>query len=53
MRNLLAHLWQERQYLDGQIERIDAAIEEVAASDAACQRLRKSPAWGRWFPPQR
>lgn len=46
MRNLLAHLWQEWQYLDGQIERIGAAIEEVAVSDAACQRLRKIPGVG-------
>jgi transposase len=46
LRKLLAHLWQEWQYLDGQIERISAAIEEVAVSDAACQRLRKIPGVG-------
>jgi transposase len=46
MRNLLAHLWQEWQYLDRQIERIGVAIEEVAVSDAACQRLRKIPGVG-------
>jgi transposase len=46
LRKLLAHLWQEWQYLDGQIERISAAIEAVAVSDAACQRLRKIPGVG-------
>jgi transposase len=46
LRSLLAHLWQEWQSLNSQIERIGAAIEEVAESDAACQRLRKIPGVG-------
>lgn len=46
LRNLLAHLWQEWQYLDSQIDRIGATIEAVAESDAACQRLRKIPGVG-------
>ena len=46
LRSLLAHLWQEWQSLNSQIERIGAAIEEVAESDATCQRLRKIPGVG-------
>lgn len=46
LRSLLAHLWQEWQGLDSQIDRIGAVIEEVAQSDAACQRLR-SPSIAR------
>jgi transposase len=46
LRSLLAHLWQEWQYLDSQIDRISAAIAEVAESDVACQRLRKIPGVG-------
>jgi len=46
LRTLLSHLWQEWQGLNSQIDRISAAIEEVAESDAACQRLRKIPGVG-------
>lgn len=46
LRILLGHLWQEWQCLNRQIDRMGAAIEEVAESDAACQRLRKIPGVG-------
>jgi transposase len=46
LRTLLRHLWQEWQCLNDQIDRIGAAIEEVAESDVACQRLRKIPGVG-------
>jgi transposase len=46
LRALLSHLWQEWQNLNSQIERIGAAIEAVADSDAACQRLRRIPGVG-------
>src|SRR5271165_845405 len=46
LRTLLRHLWQEWQSLNDQIDRIGAAIEDVAESDVACQRLRKIPGVG-------
>lgn len=46
LRTLLSHLWQQWQSLNSQIDRISAAIEEGAESDAACQRLRKIPGVG-------
>src|SRR5271165_1242425 len=46
LRTLLRHLWQEWQCLNDQIDRIGAAIEDVAESDVACQRLRKIPGVG-------
>ena len=46
LRSLLAHLWQEWQYLDSQIDQIGDAMEAVAESDAACRRLRKIPGVG-------
>jgi transposase len=46
LRTLLSHLWQEWQSLNSQIDQMGAAIEEVAKSDAACQRLRKIPGVG-------
>jgi transposase len=46
LRTLLSHLWQEWQSLNSQIDRMGAAIEEVAESDATCQRLRKIPGVG-------
>lgn len=46
LRSLLAHLWQEWQYLDSQIDQISGAMEAVAESDAACRRLRKIPGIG-------
>ncbi len=46
LRTLLSHLWQEWQCLNDQIDRISAAIEDVAESDVACQRLRQIPGVG-------
>jgi len=45
-RALLAHLWQQWQYLDNQVEGMDRDIKAVAESDAACRRLRKIPGVG-------
>ncbi|HVO59938.1 MAG TPA: IS110 family transposase [Terriglobales bacterium] len=45
-RALLAHLWQQWQYLDSQVEGMDCDIKAVADSDAACRRLRKIPGVG-------
>jgi transposase len=45
-RALLTHLWQQWQYLDGQVEGMDRNIKAVAESDAACRRLRKIPGVG-------
>lgn len=46
LRQLLAQLWQEWQYLDSQIEQISDAIAAVAESDARCRRLRTIPGVG-------
>jgi transposase len=45
-RALLAHLWQQWQYLDSQVAGMDRNIKAVAESDAACRRLRKIPGVG-------
>jgi transposase len=46
MRALLHHLWQEWKYLDHQVELISGAVDAVAESDDACQRLQQIPGVG-------
>ena len=47
MRNLLAMLWDEWKILKLQIEEMNDEVEQIAASDAACTRLRQIPGIGR------
>jgi transposase len=46
MRNLLALLWNEWKELEFQIVQMNDEVEQIASSDAACQRLRQIPGIG-------
>jgi transposase len=46
MRNLLALLWNEWKDLEFQIVQMNDEVEQIASSDAACQRLRQIPGIG-------
>ena len=46
MRNLVGLLWSEWKELEQQIVAMNAEVEQIASSDAACQRLRKIPGIG-------
>ena len=46
MRSLLAHLWQEWQQLEADVERVSNEIDTIAEQDPACQRLRQIPGIG-------
>jgi transposase len=48
MRNLIDLLWGEWKGLEQQIEDLNFEVEQIAVSDAACQRLRQTPGIGRW-----
>jgi transposase len=49
MRSLLAQLWQEWKSLNSEIECVSDEIDASAGRDAACQRLRQTRKWGRWW----
>jgi len=46
MRNLLALLWNEWKDLEFHILQLNDEVEQIASSDAACQRLRQIPGIG-------
>jgi transposase len=46
MRNLIAMMWSEWKDLELQLAAMNAEIEQIASSDAACQRLRQIPGIG-------
>jgi Isochorismatase family/Transposase IS116/IS110/IS902 family len=46
MRNLLALLWDEWKELERQIVEMNMEVEQIASSDAACQRLQRIPGIG-------
>ncbi len=46
MRNLIAMMWSEWKELERQLEEMNAEVERIASSDAACQRLRQIPGIG-------
>jgi transposase len=46
MRNLIAMMWSEWKELELQIAEMNAEVERIASSDAACQRLRQIPGIG-------
>jgi transposase len=46
MRNLVSLLWSEWKDLEQQIVGMNQAIEQIASSDPACQRLRQIPGIG-------
>lgn len=46
MRNLIAMMWSEWKELELQLEEMNAEVERIASSDAACQRLRQIPGIG-------
>jgi transposase len=46
MRNLIAMMWSEWKDLELQITELNAEVERIASSDAACQRLRQIPGIG-------
>jgi transposase len=46
MRNLVSLLWSEWKDLEQQIVAMNAEVEQIAASDPACQRLRQIPGVG-------
>jgi transposase len=46
MRNLIAMMWSEWKDLELQITQMNAEVERIASSDAACQRLRQIPGIG-------
>jgi transposase len=46
MRNLLALLWGEWKELEQQIVEMNMEVEQIASSDAACQRLQRIPGIG-------
>ena len=46
MRRLLDFLWQEWKGLQAQIESLNADLEQIASSDAACVRLQQIPGVG-------
>jgi len=46
MRNLIAMMWSEWKELELQLEELNAEVERIASSDAACQRLRQIPGIG-------
>jgi len=46
MRNLVAILWSEWKDLELQIVQMNDEVERIAASDAACRRLRQIPGIG-------
>jgi transposase len=46
MRNLIAMMWSEWKDLELQLAAINAEVERIASSDAACQRLRQIPGIG-------
>jgi transposase len=46
MRNLISLLWSEWKYLEQQIVTVNAEVELIASSDAACLRLRQIPGIG-------
>jgi transposase len=45
-RNLVGLLWGERKELEEQIVAVNIEIEQIACTDATCQRLRQIPAKG-------
>jgi transposase len=52
MRNLIAMMWSEWKDLELQLAEINAEVERIASSDAACQRLRQIPGIGHWWQPR-
>ncbi|RXH53933.1 IS110 family transposase [Granulicella sibirica] len=46
MRSLVSLLWSEWKELDQQITVMNTEVEQIAASDPACERLRKIPGIG-------
>jgi transposase len=46
MRNLVGLLWSEWKDLERQITAMNTEVEQIAASDPACERLRKIPGIG-------
>ena len=46
MRDLLALLWGEWKELEQQVEGLNREVEQIACTDAACQRLRQIPGIG-------
>ena len=46
MRSLVGLLWSEWKELDQQITGLNTEVEQIAASDPACERLRKIPGIG-------
>jgi transposase len=46
MRNLIAMLWSEWKDLELQIDEMNAEMERIASSDAACRRLQQIPGIG-------
>lgn len=46
MRNLAALLWSEWKELEERIMAMNLEVEQIASSDAACERLRKIPGIG-------
>lgn len=46
MRNLLALLWNEWEDLEQQVVALNLEVEQIALTDAACQRLRQIPGIG-------
>ncbi len=46
MRNLISLLWSEWKDLEQQIVTVNAEVEQIASSDAACLRLRQIPGIG-------
>jgi len=52
MRRLLDFLWQEWKGLQAQIESLNADLEQIASSDAACVRLQQILGWAHWCRPR-
>ena len=46
LRGLLQQMWQEWKQLNAEIESMSEEIDNIGASDAACQRLRQIPGVG-------
>jgi transposase len=43
MRNLIGMLWEEWKTVEGQIDELTDRLEQIAASDAGCCRIRQIP----------
>ena len=46
MRNLIGILWEEWKTVEGQIDELTDRLEQIAASDAGCCRIRQIPGIG-------